>query len=271
MLKRLVQGVLFLAFVVLTSLLQEQKDSTDLMIAEATELLTVPSNPEVSPGLLKQGRLHISDTSLTLKNTDIERLLSKKRGSASAGSYTLRNSKTGTYTMIAPGVDQQYYLVNSFFDGYLPFRVENPVLALYAIAQRKRYQYDHITYPGRPEVWQSSRQAFYQKVGDCEDHAILLTDWLIGLGYDARVAVGDYNGEGHAWVVLFIEGKEYLLEATRKRGLKRLKVFPLASLQGKYHPVYMFNNEFFWQNTGSKFTTRYGSANWVKKSQYMVN
>lgn len=271
MFKRLGQGVLFIAFVVLTSLLQERKDSTDLMIAKATEQLPVPKNTDSSPGLLRPGSLHISDTRLTLKQQDIERLLSKKRGPAAAGSYLLKNSKTGTYTMIAPGVDQHYYLVNSFFDGYLPFNLENPVLALYAISQRKRYQYDHITYPGRPEVWQSSRQAFYQQVGDCEDHAILLADWLIGLGYDARVAIGDYDGEGHAWVMLFTEGKEYLLEATRKRGLKRLKVFPLASLQPKYHPTHMFNNEFFWQNTGSKFTTHYTSADWVKKSQYLAN
>ena len=89
--------------------------------------------------------------------------------------------------------------------------VANPVLALYTVARRKRYQYDHITYPGRSEVWQSSQQAFYSAVGDCEDHAILLADWLIGLGYDARVAVGDYDGAGHAWVVLFAEGQEFLL------------------------------------------------------------
>ena len=269
MLRRLGQGILFLVIVILTSLLQEQKDSTDLMIADATEQLSVPANPDVSPGLIRPGSLHISNTRLTLKPRDLDKILNKRR--TGSGIYTMRNSKTGAYTMIAPGVDQRYHLVNSFFDGYLPFKLENPVLALYTIAQRKRYQYDHITYPGRPEVWQSSRQAFFQKVGDCEDHAILLADWLIGLGYDARVAVGDYNGEGHAWVVLFVDGKEYLLEATRKRGIKRLKVFPLASLQGKYHPTHMFNHEFFWQNTGSKFTTRYSSVDWVKKSQYRVN
>lgn len=266
---RLRQFLWSVAIILITAYLQSIEESTDLHIIEEKAEIAPVKDPDSSLGQLQHGVLNILGTPISLNQPAIKGLLEKKRGQE--GSYILSNNKTGHYTMIAPSTESGYFLVHQFFDDFQPFKVENPVLALYSIARQKRYQLDHITYPGRPEVWQSSRQAFYKDVGDCEDHAILLADWLAGLGYNARVAVGDYKGEGHAWVVLFADGKEFILEATQKRGLKRMKVFPLAKLQPNYHPVYMFNREFFWHNTGSKFTTDYASPAWVKKSQYLIN
>jgi len=195
----------------------------------------------------------------------IERML-RATGDKSA-SYAF-NDRNGTpYTMSAQGVDSRQHLVNTFLEGYEPFRVDNLALPLYAIARRKSYQLDEKQYPGRPEVWQSSRQSFYFPRGDCEDHAILLADWLIAMGEDARVALGDVDGNGHAWVILFRNGREYLLEATQKRGLSRNKAYPLAALATRYTPEYMFNREYFWTNTGSKFTTRYSGSTWRMKSR----
>ncbi len=74
----------------------------------------------------------------------------------------------------------------------------------------------------------------------------------------------------HAWVVLFADGKEFLLEATQKRGVGSLKAYPLAATFTKYHPEFMFNREYFWQNRGSKFTTNYSSEKWVKMSRYRI-
>ena len=67
------------------------------------------------------------------------------------------------------------------------------------------------------EIWQNSRQAYLHTRGDCEDHAIILADWLIALGHDARVVLGNHRGGGHAWVVLFQDGREMILEATSKK------------------------------------------------------
>lgn len=269
MLRRLGQGALFILIVILASVLKNHENTQELAISEAIQHLPLPSDPDASPGLLRSGALQLIAPGITLTQSDIDKILNKRREKQSV--YIFGQGGEGGSIMIAPGVDRHYHLVNSYFDGYLPFRIENPVLALYTIARRKSYQYDHITYPGRSEVWQSSQQAFFSAVGDCEDHAILLADWLIGLGYDARVAVGDYNGAGHAWVVLFAEGQEYLLEATRKRGVNRLKAFPLVGLHPEYHPTYMFNHTDFWQNRGSRFTTDYASADWVKESHYSAD
>ena len=184
------------------------------------------------------------------------------------GIFTYFDGETGVYTMSAQGIDKLQYLVNNYLEGYQPFEVENVMLPLYALSQRKSYLLDSKQYSGREDVWQSSRQAFYYPRGDCEDHAVVLADWLIEMGEDARVVVVDMDGGGHDWVVLFKEGKEFLLEATKKVGLSRNKPYPLAMLYPGYHPKYMFNREHFWENTGSKLTTQYSTDKWQKKSRY---
>lgn len=237
----------------------------------------IENNIEVSVEQLKAANLSISSTGQSLQilplgpsfsDSDIRELLSGQFGVSHPSSYSY--GKNGPHTMSAQGVDQYHYLVHAFLEGYQPFEVDNVMLPLYALAKRKSYLLDEKQYSGRADVWQSSRQAFFNPNGDCEDHAIILADWLIAMGEDARVVLGDMDGNGHAWVVLFKNGKEYLLEATRKSGLGRTKPYPLAGLYKGYHPRYMFNRELFWVNHGGKFTTDYSGKHWQEMSQYSV-
>ncbi len=166
----------------------------------------------------------------------------------------------------APGFDRIHHFVNAYMEGYAPFEAENIFTPLLTLARVKTYQFDHLDVTGHQELWQTSREAFYYKRGDCEDHALALADWLIEMGEDARVVSGDYKGEGHAWVILFKDGKEYLFEATDKRqGTRSLS---LASMHPEYHPRWMFNRDHFWYNTGSSRTVRYAGTKWKKKSRY---
>lgn len=185
-----------------------------------------------------------------------------------SGSVTFTYNHTETVAMSAQGVNRYHFLVNAFLEGYQPFTVENVMMPLYVLAQRKNYMLDSLQYSGREEVWQSSREAFLFPRGDCEDHALALADWLIAMNEDARVVLGDMDGNGHAWVVLFKNGKEYLLEATRKNRLERNKPYPLAMLYPDYHPTFMFNRKGFWMNNGSKYTTDYSGKHWQKTSEY---
>jgi hypothetical protein len=41
----------------------------------------------------------------------------------------------------------------------------------------------------------------------------------------------------------------------------------VAALFTKYNPRYMFNRQYFWENTGSTFTTKYSGGQWKKKSR----
>ena len=171
---------------------------------------------------------------------------------------------------LARGLDRGYHVWQSFLERYVPFEVDNPWYPLIHLAARKRYRYDHEQHRiGIDEdLWQTSRQAFVEPLGDCEDHAILLADWLIGIGENARVAVGTMRGEGHAWVVLFRNGSEYLLEATRKDGITGLKRYPLAAMHPEYQPTYQFDRDHFWVYTGTSPTVRYAGAGWNRRSRF---
>lgn len=169
-------------------------------------------------------------------------------------------------TLMEYGRDLNAYFANGFFKGFVPFPVESQWLAMHHVSKRLQYVLDSEQFGGYQEIWLTSEEAYENMRGDCEDHAILLADWLSALGYDARVAFGSFKNEGHAWVVLFDGGKTYLLEATSKY-VKRS--FPLAAALPQYHPEGMFNRDFIWYNYGSKLTTDYGGRNWVKTARFL--
>ena len=168
-------------------------------------------------------------------------------------------------TTLAPGLDRRHHFANAYLVGYVPFPDVDTWVPLAALAQRKSYQFDHDQYPGMPELWQTSREAFFHPRGDCEDHALALADWLIGLGHDARVVIGTMRGGGHAWVVLLDGPRTYLLEATDKQPGRAL---PLAAQHPDYRPEAMFNREHYWVNTGSAMTTDYRGRHWQLRSTF---
>ncbi len=172
-------------------------------------------------------------------------------------------------TASAFGTDYLHHFVNNYLVGYEPFKAENFWIPHYTIAMRLKYQLDADQYGGLKEVWQNSKQAFFNTRGDCEDHAIVLADWLIAMGLDARVVLGMYDNGGHAWVVVFKDSKVFLLEATNKQKRRQWNLYPLADFETKYHPKCMFNREHFWINIGSIYTTRYTGNQWVKKSKFI--
>lgn len=246
------------------SSLKDYWENRDIRKAIDTEL------DKMETGLKEQGispqdqSLYIIPKKRTFSDKDINKLLAKSYGKSGTFIYG-----SAPYTISAQAIDKSHYLVHSFLEGYQPFKVSNVMMPLYVLSQRKSYMLDSKQYAGRPEVWQSSRQAFLYPRGDCEDHAIALADWLIEMNEDARVVLGKVEGGGgHAWVVLYKDGKEYLLEATQKTGVSRNKAYPLAKLFPNYQPSFMFNRNYFWVNKGSKVTTRYSGKEWVKMSRY---
>ena len=180
--------------------------------------------------------------------------------------WTFRKIEGASAT--AMGTDRQHHFVNAFLEGYRPFWVDHPWMPLYAIAMRLKYQPDTQQYAGLRDVWQTSRQAFFNTRGDCEDHAILLADWLIGCGIEARVIVGTIPTGGHAWVVVFMEGQEFLLEATSKRKRRQWSHYPLASLTSGYTPTIMFDRDSFWMYTGPPGFNSYSGDHWEKRSRF---
>ncbi len=191
---------------------------------------------------------------------------SRKEMTAGVAYWSFMNNPPVTAS--AFGTDYLHHFVNHYLVGYAPFQTEYLWMPHYTISMRLKYQLDAQQYGGFKEVWQNSKEAFYNTRGDCEDHALALTEWLIEMGLDARVVLGSYKNEGHAWVVVFIEDDVFLLESTSKQKNKNWRHYPLAKFESNYHPQYMFNRDFFWLNTGSIYTTRYEGNNWVKKSRF---
>jgi len=187
------------------------------------------------------------------------------RGTWRGNSTQLYNVNGKPVLCIAYGDDLKAYYANGFFKGFVPYPVDSKWKAMQYITTHVRYMLDEQQFKGYREIWLSSEETFRSGLGDCEDHAILLADWLQGMGYDARVAFGTIHNDGHAWVVLFEEGKTYLLEATDKYVRK---VYPLASALPQYRPRAMFNDRYIWFNRGSDMTTRYTGENWVKTARF---
>ena len=172
--------------------------------------------------------------------------------------------------------DGHYNRVTSFlshFDGLAldpppATKVEEMYCIWYAVATRCRYASDISGANGPRDYWQNSMETFESRLGDCEDSSILLADWLISRGIEAKVATGKTKeGEGHAWCVARIDGVQYILETT---ALPDPENPPLASkLWGEYLPRYLFDRRgiYFLNNENATAVHDYwGGGQWLTLS-----
>ncbi len=255
----------FLLLLVFLSILVDKKE-------EPVELYNPPSKPPVKEKSLLDNEYNLDIpkygqaqdlSNLAFRNA--QKHLKYKYG------YSMISSQKSVFASVKPSTQDEFYFVNAYLNGFVPFEIDNIWMTLNYLQTRLKYQLDEKGYNSREEVWQTSKQSYERLRGDCEDHAILLADWLIGIGYDVRVVAGTvkFRGQpegGHAWVVLYREGEEYLLEATQKSKWNRL---PLAKNFPNYHPSYMFNRNDFWVNTGTKLTTKYSGSTWKKSGKFI--
>lgn len=217
----------------------------------------------------RAGHVEVHGVLRTLTTEDIYRMIHRE-GLSPDLIYFWNWGGVRHATASAMGIDRRHHFANSYLVGYQPFESQRIWVPLYTLAMRKRYEYDHLQYSGLQDVWQNSKQAFQYTRGDCEDHAMVLADWLISMGVDARVVIGTHREQGHAWVVYFDNGKAYLLEATSKRRERRMGAIPLARMMPAYHPTHQFNRDKFWVNTGTRFTTRYSGPQWKLRSRFVA-
>lgn len=135
------------------------------------------------------------------------------------------------------------------------------------LAKRMRYQFDRHRQAGLSDVWQTAEESLQSGLGDCEDHSILLADWLLSDGYDARVVLGDMptreasgaypkawspilgtQGEAHAWVAVRLNNEEYYVEATCKGSdaIGLVKDAKSVWTDHSYIPKLQFDRGSFW-------------------------
>lgn len=99
------------------------------------------------------------------------------------------------------------------------------------------------------DFWQHPRTFEQVRKGDCEDHALWTWRKLSELGLDAQFFCGqwicgedDLTVTGHAWVVFWQDGIEYLLESVAKT--KSHMVRPLEEVRQKYVPNFSVSQNF---------------------------
>lgn len=118
------------------------------------------------------------------------------------------------------------------------------VKAVNAFMNRAKYITDTVNW-GQKDYWESPGE-FMAKFGDCEDYAITKYMSLKRLGFKDEelrvVAVKDLNLKvGHAVLVVFLDGKIWLLDNQIKQLVETKKV-------RHYQPVFSINEKFWWRH-----------------------
>jgi len=175
------------------------------------------------------------------------------------------------YDLIAADTHGMWRRANTYFTG-----MDSPVvrgwmtdmqrvMAVWQdVVTKCRYQLDAERILGG-DSWEKPEDTYNSGIGDCEDTSLLLADMLMSQGFQAKVALGRHNGEGHAWVVVQVEGEDYLLETTWN-DVGDLDQPPLLEEVGiDYEPQYLidrdsiyFRRHYGW--TGDYWTDR----NWTQ-------
>lgn len=145
-------------------------------------------------------------------------------------------------------------------------RIEEMLYIWKAVLTRVRYSKDLQGLHANLDTWQLADETWQYKNGDCEDSSILLADWLIARGFDARVVVGTTDkGEGHAWCVVNFDGATYTLETTD--ATPDIRNLPWSSaLARHYLPRYQFDRDsVFFLNEEEPHAPRYWSTkSWMR-------
>jgi len=160
------------------------------------------------------------------------------------------------YAMLAADTHSHLRYVNEYLTGFQPRSYFPKTLSRRAemfLIWRQVSQVCHYTPdPANPDptttddptdAWQTAEETQALQTGDCEDSSIMLTDWLISRGFEARVSVGRFAERGgHAWVVSRLEGREYLLESTNPN--PDITHEPIvAEVGSRYVPEMQFDRE----------------------------
>ena len=186
------------------------------------------------------------------------------------------------YAVIAADSAGRFHYVNEFLTGYAPpalfaknqSRVQQLFTIWSAVHSNCRYTNDpgakagsSFAKPEQTDCWQFADETQRLQRGDCEDSSIFLADWLMSRGFQVRVALGRYGDlGGHAWCVVKIDDKEYLLESTESRPDPSDP--PLASRVGsRYVPEVLFDRFAIYVPTSANRSWKgdYWSANtWTR-------
>ncbi len=133
---------------------------------------------------------------------------------------------------------------NAYLDGLKGKAALNVIRDVNARMNKAKYITDKNNW-GKKDYWASPGE-FMSRFGDCEDYAIIKFLSLKKLGFKENqlrvVAVKDMNLKvGHAILVVFLDGKTYVLD-------NQIKQVVEAATVRHYQPVFSINDSFWWRH-----------------------
>lgn len=257
------------SILVIAWLESHQQQISTPALEQLQQTAQTPTKPPTEQSRRQTGEIQSVADGQRMSTAALNQIVSAPDYQGGTASFYLSDHRQRIINYVATGIDQRPYFANSYLVGFVPFETDAIWVPLATLSMRKRYVLDHVQHgAGMTDIWQNSEQAYYYGHGDCEDHAVLLADWLIGLGYDARVVIGEIPQGGHAWVVMFIDDRTYVLEATDKRRPTSINDFIPAARATQYRPRMQFNRTEFWENTGSTMTVDYRDSKWQRRSLF---
>lgn len=174
------------------------------------------------------------------------------------------------YDLLAADDSGNWRRATQFLQGFNPFQVDPGLSPEEIVLQVWQQLDDHCRYQVDPErisgedSWNLPHQTYQLTWGDCEDTAMLLADTLIANGIEARVALGQMKGKGHAWCVVRLGERQYILESTAS-GVRNLRHLPrMDDLALDYKPECLFDRDTVCFNRYREWTANYWSGStWV--------
>ena len=97
----------------------------------------------------------------------------------------------------------------------------------------------------REDHWQHPGEFELIRMGDCDDHALWAWRKLVELGFSASLVTGKWRADtsgGHVWLLLTIDGEDFIFEATSKVLGEALR--PLDEVRDDYRPHFSVDEHF---------------------------
>ncbi len=180
------------------------------------------------------------------------------------------------YGVLAPDERGQFRWASDYLTGYEPparypddsGRLHQMFTIWNAVIRNTSYVKDNTTASPNRDAWQPPLETMVRGRGDCEDSALLLADWLISRGFDARVALGRFGDMGqHAWVVVRVENVDYLLESTEGQPNPDKPPF-VSDVGARYVPETLFDRQYTYVRARPK--DRFNGSYWSTKDWLRV-
>ncbi|MFT5468083.1 MAG: putative transglutaminase-like cysteine proteinase [Verrucomicrobiales bacterium] len=175
------------------------------------------------------------------------------------------------YNLIATDADGEWRRATQFFGGLQVPKLDpdltrrEQLLKIWAdVAEKCQYKTDAQRVFGS-DSWELPIETWRAGHGDCEDSSLLLVEMLTANGFEARVALGQHKGEGHAWCVVRLDDESFLLESTWENVNQLSEIPKLEGIAMNYEPKFLFDHDSLFVLRDQGWTGDYWSEKrWVR-------